>query len=377
LRTVLISGAGIAGATLAWWLARSGFVPTVVERGGKTRSSGAPVDVRGQALEIVSAMELSDPLRQEATQVREMVFLNSRGREAARVDMALFAHGSEDIELPRGDLARILYEASSSDAEYIFNDQIAVVEETPSGVDVCFESGAERHFDLLLGADGLHSRVRELAFGPETAFTYHAGFYFATMPLPDERPDPGKVLLYNYPGHAIAIHPARDQALCAFIFRHPQVPNFNPRDSSQHRLILKAAYANQSWRSGELITQASASEDLYFDAVSQVTMDTWSRGHIALVGDAASCLSLFGGGSSNAIIGAQILAKELGAGQDHRTAFARYEQQHRPLVELGLRNFGRTSAQIVPKTLVGIAMRNFAVRLMPPAERIRRMMQRP
>jgi 2-polyprenyl-6-methoxyphenol hydroxylase-like FAD-dependent oxidoreductase len=376
LRTVLISGAGIAGATLAWWLARTGFVPTVVERAGKTRSSGAPVDVQGQALEIVTAMDLSGPMRQAATHVREMIFLNGRGREAAKVDMAVFSDGGGNIELPRGDLARLLCDASRKDAEYIFNDQITALEETPSGVDVRFESGAERHFDLLIGADGLHSRVRELAFGPEAAFVRHAGFYFATMPLPDERPDPGKVLLYNSPGRAIAIHPARDKALCAFIFRHPQVSDLNPRHSAQHRLILEAAYANQGWRSGELIERANASDDLYFDAVSQVKLETWSRGRIALVGDAASCLSLFGGGSSNAIIGAQILAKELGAARDHRTAFARYEQQHRPLVESGLRNFSRTAGQIVPRTSAAIAIRNLAIRLVPFTQRVSRMMRR-
>jgi 2-polyprenyl-6-methoxyphenol hydroxylase-like FAD-dependent oxidoreductase len=376
VKTVLISGAGIAGSTLAWWLARNGFVPTVVERTGTSRSSGAPVDVQGQALEIITVMELSVLLRQAATHVSEMVFLDGRGHRAAKVDMTVFSDGGGNIELPRGDLARLLCDASRNDAEYIFGDQITALQETPNGVDVRFESGAERHFDLLIGADGLHSRVRELAFGPETAFVHHAGFYFATMPLPDEKPDPGKVLLYNRPGRAIAIHPARDKALCAFIFRHPQVPDFNPRDSTQHRLILKAAYDNQGWRSGELIEKVMVADDLYFDAVSQVTLDTWSRGHIALVGDAASCLSLFGGGSSNAIIGAQILATELGAGQDHGTAFARYEQQHRPLVESRLRNFSRTSAQIVPKTSAGIAMRNLAIRLVPLAEGIRRMRRR-
>lgn len=376
MRTVVISGAGIAGATLAWWLARSGFAPTIVERAGRTRSSGAPVDVQGQAFEIVATMGLSGLLRQAATHVREMVLIDGRGREAARVDMAAFSGGGESIELPRGDLARILYEASNGDAEYIFNDQIVACADTAGGVDVRFESGIERRFDLLIGADGLHSCVRKLAFGPEDAFVHYAGLYFATMPLSDESPNPSKVLLYNRPGRAIAIHPARDKALCAFIFRYPPVPDFNPRDSAQHRLILEAAYGNQGWRSNELIEKARAVDDLYFDAVSTVSLDTWSRGHIALAGDAASCLSLFGNGSSNAIIGAQMLAKELGAARDHRTAFARYEERHRPLVESRLRNFRRAAEQIVPKTSAGIAIRSLAIRLMPFARRVSRMMRR-
>jgi 2-polyprenyl-6-methoxyphenol hydroxylase-like FAD-dependent oxidoreductase len=376
LRTVLISGAGIAGTTLAWWLARNGFAPTVVERARRDRSSGAPVDVLGQAFEIVAGMGVINQLRQAATHVREMVFIDGRGREAARVDMTAFFDDGEHIELPRGDLARLLYEASNGDAEYVFNDQILECADTPSGVEVRFESGLERRFDLLIGADGLHSRVRKLAFGPEDTFVHYAGLYFATMPLPDERPDPSKVLLYNRPGRAIAIHPARDKALCAFIFRYPQVPDFNPRDGTQHTAILEAAYRNQGWLSNNLLEKTRMVDDLYFDAVSTVSLDKWSRGRVALVGDAASCLSLFGNGSSNAIIGAQILAKELGATRDHSAAFIRYEQLHRPLVESRLRNFRRSAVQVVPNTAAGIALRNLVIRLMPFAGLFTRMLRK-
>lgn len=368
-RTVLISGAGIAGTTLAWWLARSGFSTTVVERAGRARSSGAPVDVRGRAMEVVAAMNLTELLRREATRVHEMQFLDPQGRESACVSMADFASGGDGIEIPRGDLARILYEACETEAEYLFSDQIAEMTDTLSGVDVRFESGAERHFDLVIGADGLHSRVRELVFGPEATFVHHAGLYFATMPLPDEKPNPGKLLLWNSPSRAIAIHPAREKALCAFIFRHPQVLDIDLRQLSQQRLFIESAYRNQGWRSAELIENAKVADDLYFDAVSRVMLDRWSRGNVALLGDAASCLSLFGQGSSSAIIGAQILAKELSAARDVSEGFARYEQQHRPLIESHMRNFKQSTSLLVPKTRFGITMRNLAIRLIPAFKR--------
>jgi 2-polyprenyl-6-methoxyphenol hydroxylase-like FAD-dependent oxidoreductase len=322
-------------------------------------------------------MGLDGPLREAATRVHELVFVGADGRERSHVDMAAFSSSTGDIELPRGDLARILGEASSNDAEYIFGDQIEAMAETSTSVDVCFESGRERSFDLVIGADGLHSRVRKLAFGAETEFVRHMGLYVATMPVSGEHPDPRKVLLYNSPGRAIAIHPARDKALCAFIFRHPQVQNFDHRDSAQHKAVLAAAYRGESWRAPELVEIAMAANDLYFDAVSKVVLNQWSRGRLALLGDAASCLSLFGEGSSLAIAGARVLAEELASAPDHATAFARYEQRHRRAVEPKQRNVRLAAAQMVPKTQVGIVIRNFAMRLTPLVAGIGRLIERP
>ena len=377
IKSILISGAGIAGTTLAWWLVRKGIHPTIVERAETTRSSGNPVDVRGDALAAVTAMGLDGQLREAATRVNELVFVGADGRERSHVDMSAFSSSAGDIELPRGDLARILGEASRNDAEYILGDQIETLAATPTSVDVRFESGRERSFDLVIGADGLHSRVRKLAFGAETEFVRHMGLYVATIPLPGEHPDPRKVWLYNTPGRAIAIHPARDKALCAFIFRHPQVPNLDHRDSAQHKAVLADAYHGEGWRAPDLIDVAMATDDLYFDAVSQVVLDQWSRGRIALLGDAASCLSLFGEGSSLAIVGARILAEELASAPDHATAFVRYEQRHRLAVGPKQRNVWFAAGQIVPKTRTGIAARNLAMRLMPLVAGIGRLIEKP
>jgi 2-polyprenyl-6-methoxyphenol hydroxylase-like FAD-dependent oxidoreductase len=196
--------------------------------------------------------------------------------------------------------------------------------------------------------------------------------YVATLPLPDERADPFAVLLYNSPGRAISIHPARNRALCALIFRHPQVAQLDHRDQAQHRRILSDTYRGVGWRGQELIDKAMVSDELYFDAVSRVALPGWSRSRVALVGDAASCVSLFGNGSSLAIAGARVLAEELAATTEHKVAFARYEERHRRAVTPWQRNTWLAAAQIVPRTRAGIMARNVAMRLLSAMSRMRR-----
>jgi 2-polyprenyl-6-methoxyphenol hydroxylase-like FAD-dependent oxidoreductase len=361
-KTVLISGAGIAGATLAWWLARHGFAATVVERADGTRSSGSPVDVEGPSFGIVREMGLLPALREAATQVREMTLIDAAGQPITSLPMAAFTDSNEHIEVPRNDLARLLHEAGRDRAEYIFGDHIAALTQTTSAVEVRFASGAERNFDLVVGADGLHSSVRRLALGPEDQFVKPLGIYVATLPLPGEHLDPSRVLLYNRPSRSLALHPARGLGGVAFIFRAP-IAGFDHRDDAQHLDMLERAYADMGWRASEFLAAAKAAPDLYFDAVSRVVIDRWSNGRVTLVGDAASCVSLFGGGTGLAIAGARILADELAAGSDHVAAFASYEAKHRQAVMPRQRGMGLVSGLIVPRTALGIAVRNTGVRL--------------
>jgi len=361
-RTVLISGAGIAGTTLAWWLARHGFTPTVIERADGTRSSGSPVDVEGPSFGIVREMGLLPALRDAATQVREMTLIDHTGRPITSLPMGVLTDSSEHIELPRNDLARMLYEAGRDRPEYIFGDHIAALTQTDTTVDVRFASGAERNFDLVVGADGLHSSVRRLAFGPEDQFVKPLGIYVATLPLPGEHLDPSRVLLYNRPGRSLALHPASGIGGVAFIFRAP-IAGFDHRDEAQHLALLERAYADMGWRAREFLAAAKAAPDLYFDAVSRVVIERWSNGRVTLVGDAASCVSLFGGGTGLAIAGARILADELAADRDHAAAFARYEARHRQAVMPRQRGMGLVSGLIVPRTALGMALRNTGVRL--------------
>src|SRR6266540_1571447 len=254
--TVLISGAGVAGPTLAYWLVRAGFRPTVVERATGQRSSGSPVDVRGPALPVVERMGVVDALRVAATQATGIRFVDSSGRLSRRMSRPSrrSAAGTPEIEVPRADLARVLCAAAGDDAEFVYDDTITRLDQDPGGVDVTFESGPARRFGLVVGADGLHSAVRLLAFGPERDFVRHLGVYVATTPLGEPPEEPHDVLLHNTPGRLVAIHPVRGEAGVAFIFRHPAVPGFDHRDLAQHRRILAGAYAGErGWRVPELL----------------------------------------------------------------------------------------------------------------------------
>jgi 2-polyprenyl-6-methoxyphenol hydroxylase-like FAD-dependent oxidoreductase len=368
-QTVLISGAGIAGPTLTYWLARHGFRPTVVEHATAPRSSGSPVDVRGPAVEVAERMGVMPRIRHAGTHTTGMSFVNATGRRVGRVNLRALqqAAGSREVELPRGDLATILDQASRDHAEFLFNDTIVALDQDEHGVSVTFDRAQPRRFDLVIGADGLHSAVRHLAFGPESDFVQHMGLYVATMRLEslDGLLDGGReVIMHNTPGRAVAIHPSRGDALAFFAFRSPAVPGFDYRDTAQHKRLLAAAFTDASWRVPELLKRVDAADDLYFDSVSQVRLRPWWRGRVALLGDAASCVSLFGDGSSLAMAGAFTLAEALAANPgDHRVAFGRYEASHRALVDPRQRNIARAASLLVPATRGGILARNLATRL--------------
>jgi 2-polyprenyl-6-methoxyphenol hydroxylase-like FAD-dependent oxidoreductase len=361
MRNVLISGAGVAGSTLAYWLARNGFEPTVVERSEGLRSSGNPVDVRGPAVPVVEAMGVVPNLRAVATRATKMRLLGAHGRPVATMGMPA-AKGNE-VEVPRADLAAVLLEAAREDAEFVFGDSIAGLAQDEDGVDVTFASGASRRFDLVIGADGLHSSVRRLAFGPERDYVRPTGIYVATTPLGEAVDDPEEVLIHNSPGRMVSIHPGRDKPLVAFIFRSDAVVDH--RDMAQHKRVVTDAYAGDGWRVPELLDRVRATDDLYFDAVSLVDLPSWSRDRVTLVGDAASCVSLLGDGSSLAIAGAHTLAMALA--EDPGGAFARYEAVHRARVVPKQRAVKRSAGLLVPKTRFGLAARNLGARVWPNA----------
>lgn len=371
-RTVLISGGGIAGTTLAYWLARRGFAPTVVERAADLRSSGSPVDVRGPALDVVEQMGIMPRLRDAATSATRLTFVNGNGRRVGGFNMgALGQDAGRGVELPRADLASILYEAGRADAEYVFDDSIRALDQEDRGVDVTFERAAPRRFDLVVGADGLHSRVRRLVFGAERDHIRYLGLYVATLPMDAPADNKREILAYNIPGRAVFLHPARGKALAAFMFRRPEVAGFDYRDIQQHKRLLTAAFEGGSWRVPELLHRVRAADDLYLDAVSRVALPNWSTGRVTLLGDAASCVSLFGEGSSLAIAGAATLADALVTSpDDHHTALTRYETDHRNLVTPKQRTMAAASRLLVPATTLGILTRNTATYLSPIAAAI-------
>lgn len=363
IRNVLVVGAGIAGSTLAYWLARHGIDTTVVEKSAGQRLSGSPVDVRGPALPVVERMNLLTPLREAATLASSLTVVDGSGR---RIGWIPTQASAEAVEIPRGDLAAILNRAASMHTDVIYDDSVLSLHENGQGVDVTFERAAPQRFDLVVGADGLHSRVRRLAFGPESRFLTHLGLYIATTTLDQAGSAGHTVLMHNAPGRAVAVHPAAGREIAAFIFRHALRPDSGEQDMKPDKNVVTAAYSGMGWRVPELLERVQDSEDFYFDSVSRVRLSPWRRGRTVLVGDAASCVSLLGEGSSMAIAGAANLAHELGAQpSDPATALNRYEHSHKKRLRRNQRGLTIASHFLVPATRAGITVRNIPFRLWP------------
>jgi 2-polyprenyl-6-methoxyphenol hydroxylase-like FAD-dependent oxidoreductase len=359
---ILISGAGIAGCTLAYWLARHGHSATVVERSGALRSSGAPVDVRGPAVDVAEQMNIVSRLQQARTRIAGMTVLDRTGRRVVRVDVEATRQSiaPKDIELLRGDLSTILHEASRDSAEFLFGDSIrSLSQEDGQGVDVEFRQAPGRRFDLVVGADGLHSNVRRLAFGPESDFVRHAGLYVATLPLPQSIDTGRELVMLHAPGKVVGVHPSRDSPLAIMIFWSPQADTFDHSDDQQHKRIVEANFAGLGWNVPDILDAVRASRELYFDSVSRVEMNDWSRGRVTLLGDASACVSLFGDGSTLAIAGAYALASALNESpDDYRQAFKLYQTRHGKFVGTRQRNLSRVASILVPRTELGIWLRN-------------------
>jgi 2-polyprenyl-6-methoxyphenol hydroxylase-like FAD-dependent oxidoreductase len=334
------------------------------------RSSGSPVDVRGAAWPIVARMGIVPQLRAAATQVRDLVFVDATGQPAGRMPVQPVGPDAEAVELPRGDLAAILQSAVRDSAELIYGDAITSLTQDAEGVDVAFERGKKRRFDLVIGADGTHSGVRRIVFGPEQEHVHHAGLYVATVPLRAASPHANEVLMYNEPGRALALHPARGRALAAFIFRQPEQGGLERGNLQQQRDCLAQAYAGAGYCVPAILAEALASEDLYFDSVCRVEVTSWSRGRIALLGDAASSVSLFGDGSSSAIVGAWTLAEALEAHpNNHEQALRTYEKTHRRYITPKHRYMWLGASLLVPRTQTGIKIRNTIARVALKARR--------
>jgi len=365
--SVLISGAGVAGSTLAYWLARQGFTVTMVERSAGQRSSGNPVDVKGPAVAIAEEMGVMPQLRAAATSVKRLVFLDTAGRERAGVSLSAFqgSAGDREVEISRADLASTLLAAARDHAEIRWGDAITGLKQAGDAVEVTFERGAPARFDLVVGADGSHSAVRRLAFGPDTDFVQHMGMYVATMPVDHTIAGDHAVAMVNTPGRAFSVHPAHGIPLAGFFFRQKAVPDFDHRDLDQHKRLVAAAYAGRLGVYEEFLERVAGADDLYFDSVSRVRLPHWSNGRIAVVGDAASSLSLFGDGSTLAMAGAHTLAQELASTSgDPSGALRRYETRHRTLVAPRQRGFALAGPLLVPKTRTMIALRNTAARVL-------------
>ena len=270
-----------------------------------------------------------DEFRRARTATRGMPYVSSTGKRLASLNAAFGVIDATDVEIIRGDLARILHQATS-DVEYIFGDSITGICEHADTVEVTFERAPARAFDLVVGADGLHSNVRSLAFGPESPFIRHLGLYLAIFTTPNDLGLDHWQLIHAVPGKSVTITSAREntEARAIFFFASPPL-NYDHHDTRQQQDLLASAFSTEQWEVPHLLKAMRHAPDFYFDSASQVRMDNWAAGRVTLLGDAGYCPSpLSGQGTSLALVGAYVLAGELqAAAGDHRAAFARYQQQ--------------------------------------------------
>jgi 2-polyprenyl-6-methoxyphenol hydroxylase-like FAD-dependent oxidoreductase len=335
--SVLISGASFAGLATAWWMNKLGYSVTVVEVAPSLRKGGTPVDIRESVVDVVRRMGLLESIKAGSLPPRPTEFLNPDGSALAHMPTE-----TEDAwddaagwEIERDTLLDMLFDRVDADAEFIFNDSIVSVEETADHVTVTFASGGRRSFSLLLGCDGTRSAVRRMCFGEDSAFLVFLENYFSLTIVDKLLIPENTAQMFSVPKKTIMINAYNGKTDIAFSFFAPQEIAYDRRDREQQKQMIRNHFASEGWRTNELLAEMDRCNDFYFDKLCQIRMPAWSKGRVALVGDAGYCPSPAAGmGGSMALLGAAALADALERHpDDFAEAFQEYDRSLRPVVE--------------------------------------------
>lgn len=362
---IVINGIGVAGPALAYWLSRSGHDVLLVEQAARLRTAGYVIDFWGLGYDLAERMGLIDEIRTLGYKVHDVRFVDSHGHTRGGFNVDVFAHvtGDRFTSVRRSDISATIYRAVEGKVETIFGDSVAAIDDAGDHVRVSFDHAAPREVDLVIGADGLHSRVRRLVFGPESEFAVPLGYHVAAFEVDGYQPRDELVYVsHGIPGRQISRFAMRDdKTMFLFIFEDRFVTaNEDPKS------VLRRAFAGSGWEWPQIEAEMDRATELYFDTVSQIRMKRWTKGRVALIGDAAACISLMGGeGTGLAITEAYVLAGELHAsGGDVATAFAQYEQRLMPFLAEKQHFAAKFTSSFAPKTSLGIAFRNGVTHLM-------------
>lgn len=365
VRTVLVSGASVAGPALAHWLHRYGIRVTVVERAPAPRTGGHAVDVRGVAVDVARRMGVLEALRARVTETSRTVFVRADGRIRADIGTTMDTDHDRSLEVVRGDLTRILHEPTTAYTEYLYDDTVIALEETPHGVRATFERTEPRVFDLVVGADGLHSRTRGLVFGPEERYARYLGALISIATVPDLLGQDREVRLYNEPGRAagISTSPRFPGAKALFLIHEREPLGVDRAPEEEQKAYLRARFAGSGWECARLLDGLDDSPDFYFDSVTQIRMDRWSRGRVTLLGDAGYGPSpMSGQGTTLALVGAYVLAQELSRHTAPAVALDAYEARMRPYVLANQAIADTGLGFLAPRSRLGLVGRDVLLR---------------
>lgn len=362
-KKVLISGASIAGLTAAWWLTKIGYTVTVVELASEPRTNGAAVDLRGNTIDIVKRMGLFEQLKTASLQVEKIAFKNADDSTAS--SMILNNEGdassNEDIEIERDQFVRILMNALPDKVTFLFNNSITALHETAEDIQVSFKDGTQAAYHLVFGCDGMHSNVRRLWFGDEKEYAHFMEAYFSITTVPKLLIPENTMQLFNVPCKAVTLNAYKGKTDIIFCFLSDTEIPYDYRDTEQQRNMIEDQFAGQSWRTTELLKQVRQSDHFYFDKFCQIKMPAWTKGRVALIGDAAYCASPAAGmGGSLSMDGAAAVADAL---QQHNgnyeAAFEAYHNHLQPFIEEVQANAERNIREnFIPRTEEAICKRN-------------------
>jgi 2-polyprenyl-6-methoxyphenol hydroxylase-like FAD-dependent oxidoreductase len=329
---ILISGGGIAGPSLAFWLTRHGHRVTIVEQADTLRTGGQAVDFRGPAITVLDKMGLLAEVRAGATSMGPLVLVDGRGKEVGRLPAEVV---SGEVEIHWGDLVRILYDAVRDDVNYRFGVRITAIDDTGQRADVRFSDGSAAGYDLVVGADGLHSGTRRLVFGPEERYVTQLGQCFGFFDIDNRLKLDHCGMAYIDAGRTVALQAIEPDgpARASLFLTDPQLA-FDYRDAEGNKALFAQRYSGMGWDVPHILDGLAQASEVYFDSIAQVHLDAYSRGRVCLTGDAAWCASPRSGmGTTLAIVGAYLLAHEMRtAGEDYAAAFDRYQRLMAPYV---------------------------------------------
>ncbi|MEP7289534.1 MAG: FAD-dependent monooxygenase [Chloroflexota bacterium] len=362
---ILISGGGIAGLTLAYWLHNYGFTPVVIEQADGIRHDGYGIDFFGTGYDVASRMGLIEQLHNQAIPIQFVSYVDSKGKNIAKLDIALMEKVMKGnyIALMHWTLEESLYETIKNDVEIRFGCSLKAVQQNNDAVIATFDDGVTESFDLLIGADGIHSNTRQLVFGPESQFGRYMGYYVACYPLPDRYGIGQTWRNYTEPKRQVGVYCSNNEGQIITLFMYAANDN-GPIPPEQRLSCLRQTFDGMGWITPQLLNDVNDSTKIYMDTVTQIHMPSWHQGRVGLVGDASSCLTLISGqGASMAMGGAYLLAQALRDNLHYEDGFCQFEKRMRPEIETRQKNARDFAKAFVPGSNVELIVQKLVMKL--------------